>query len=1167
MPLLLFVSVHMAAQSVTDQPSLTQVTPPSPNAASLGKFGDIPVTMATGLPQISVPIYSYKNFEGTLSLNISLDYHPGGIKVDEMASDVGAGWNLNAGGAVTRTRRGIPDEITAYGFMNSPSITDEVQGNLLYTGQYYPNYFGEVNSSVYDGQNDIFSYNFAGYTGRFMFGKNGDFLLLTPSNIKVTPLIVSNEIVKFTIVDEQGKTYIFDAVERSDNGSAATYHIHTSAWYLTKIIAPSATDSIVLSYEQEWSRYTAGKFVTMTYSPSGANPPSKTQETSYTTVITNGVRLKNISFTSGITVNFVYDAAFRTDQVSTSQMSRLKQINITDGQYTRGYNLYHDYSVNKLTLKKVLPFSAGGEISGYEFSYYNALPGILTDAQDHWGYYNNNTGDFLPPYHDKYGFNIPGGNRSTDPERVKYGSLTRMKYPTGGYTDFEMEANTAEDPRLSDTTVNIITTKSNSIGGLYVTNTTPLTQSFTFNGDAGTTGAFTVNLFQDGSASGSGTKAIVVQLRNSANAILSTQTIVNDLSLTYKDYAFSQINMSPGTYSFYIYTQNLVYSNYISIGWTEDHSKSPDTTRTVTKNLYIGGLRIKSIKDYDGIHTWPASARTYEYVKKNSAVSSGSLGIIPEYSYTGFYEFWPHNHNEGEFFPDPIYKYHGNSGPYVIVRVSSPTQSLATINGSPVTYSRVVENYLNNGVSNGYKESYFASYPSGGLSGYNGYPFTPPDIVDWGFGELLKEVIYNKDNDSVKTTVNEYQTYTYPYYNNTTRLLNFTSIAVAPVVFEFNATSTFNFNSWGQAEKPIYYLVRTFTPSSGRKDLVKTVVTEYQNGIGITDTTRLVYDNLFNVKTTTRYNSKGEKIEFVKYFPYEYTTSVATTMVAQNMYGMEIGNELWKTIGTTKYLINGMVNQYISTSSGIRKGGAAKFLSATPVLSTSVAAFNAGSFIRDANLFKDFLSFSQYSDKGNVIEQSMVNGMKSAYIYGYNGHYLVAEVSNASYSEVAFSSFEESGKGNWAYSGAPVADAGAMVGKRVYSLSNGAITKSGLISGKSYIVSYWSKNGAATVSGSTVVQGPVRNGWTLYTHTLTAGSTGVTIQGNATIDELRLYPADANMKTFTYQPLYGMIALSDPKSNYAFYEYDGFGRLKVVKDLDGKILEVYDYQYQASITK
>src|SRR5436190_13227765 len=88
--------------------NVMQPTVPSPTAASLGKFGEIPVSYFTGVPNISIPLFTAKG--KTLDLPISLSYNASGIKVEDIGGWVGAGWSLEAGGVITRTVRGIVDE-------------------------------------------------------------------------------------------------------------------------------------------------------------------------------------------------------------------------------------------------------------------------------------------------------------------------------------------------------------------------------------------------------------------------------------------------------------------------------------------------------------------------------------------------------------------------------------------------------------------------------------------------------------------------------------------------------------------------------------------------------------------------------------------------------------------------------------------------------------------------------------------------------------------------------------------------------------------------------------------------------------------------------------------------------------------------------------------------
>src|SRR5262245_35313882 len=105
----LLLTVRVIAQNPVS-PGLTKLTPASPNTASLGKYGEIPVGYYTGITNINIPLFNIKSRE--LELPVSLSYHAGGIKIEEQASWVGLGFSLNAGGVITRNVRGLPDDYT-----------------------------------------------------------------------------------------------------------------------------------------------------------------------------------------------------------------------------------------------------------------------------------------------------------------------------------------------------------------------------------------------------------------------------------------------------------------------------------------------------------------------------------------------------------------------------------------------------------------------------------------------------------------------------------------------------------------------------------------------------------------------------------------------------------------------------------------------------------------------------------------------------------------------------------------------------------------------------------------------------------------------------------------------------------------------------------------------
>jgi hypothetical protein len=73
------------------------VIPPSPDAASLGRYGEFPVSLSKGTPNIAIPIYTLQS--GSLSVPISLNYHASGVRVNDVSSSVGLSWSLLAGGA------------------------------------------------------------------------------------------------------------------------------------------------------------------------------------------------------------------------------------------------------------------------------------------------------------------------------------------------------------------------------------------------------------------------------------------------------------------------------------------------------------------------------------------------------------------------------------------------------------------------------------------------------------------------------------------------------------------------------------------------------------------------------------------------------------------------------------------------------------------------------------------------------------------------------------------------------------------------------------------------------------------------------------------------------------------------------------------------------------
>ncbi|MCG8373396.1 MAG: hypothetical protein MI700_07680, partial [Balneolales bacterium] len=215
----LTLTSHSYAQSLAelDYPSFQ-----SPEAYSLGKYGDIPVSLYTGVPDISIPLYALT--DGEVSVPISLSYHAGGIRVEEKASWVGLGWALNAGGVITRTVVDEADDnphaarsefnVDAIGSYHSRVLHDDAFWNNPHSDSLR---LADSDYREFDSEPDIFFYNFLGYTGQFFLPEkpqSGTPIALTSSHskIKIVPEFNNDDyIYRWSVVDENGIKYEFDA--------------------------------------------------------------------------------------------------------------------------------------------------------------------------------------------------------------------------------------------------------------------------------------------------------------------------------------------------------------------------------------------------------------------------------------------------------------------------------------------------------------------------------------------------------------------------------------------------------------------------------------------------------------------------------------------------------------------------------------------------------------------------------------------------------------------------------------------------------------------------------------------------------------------------------------------------------------------------------------------
>jgi hypothetical protein len=273
------------------QETIPEVIPPSPDAAALGKYGNIPVGLHTGVPQIDIPLYTIKS--GSLTLPISISYHASGIKVNEIASWVGLGWSLNAGGAVSRSVVGGCDE-TGF-WVNSIKRASELSSaDYDYT---------LMMANGADGESDLYFYNFGGRSGKFVYGKEGgaNKVLIIPKE----PLKIDFFTNHFEIIDEFGTKYIFSAVEVIQTLDGDVWMPFNSSYFLTDIFSADGKDNIHLSYTNDGTYTDTSPTFSETIGQlcTGAGPPQSQYQSAVSTGSSSrmieAVRLSEITFANG----------------------------------------------------------------------------------------------------------------------------------------------------------------------------------------------------------------------------------------------------------------------------------------------------------------------------------------------------------------------------------------------------------------------------------------------------------------------------------------------------------------------------------------------------------------------------------------------------------------------------------------------------------------------------------------------------------------------------------------------------------------------------------------------------------------------------------------------------------------------------------------------------
>jgi YD repeat-containing protein len=985
-PMLLIVSILLADFQIgAGQYQPTKVIPPSPEASSVFKFTEVPVTYFSGLANTSVPLFDIK--AGSVNIPVNLSYHARGVRVEEIAPRVGIGWSLNYGGMISRQARGLSDDI-------SPGYL---------TRNFYNNVFTDVNvnasvnnsysMNAIDLEPDMFFFEAAGLSGKFMFDQSdGSVLLQSYSDTRIVPIKTNSEITGWIVTDKEGNKYYFgvskdqlrtavdyDIVQNysfstamASLGSSETRPINT--WHLMDI-ETATNDLIQFTYEIEQSVY-----YKRNYDQNISDAPGAICY--FSQIHGRQNQIKDISFRNGKIV-FTRSATEREDIQNAYALDKVELFDKNDA-LVKGYSFQYQYPSavqdnNQLDyLKSTLPSDkrlflqsiqetgrSGATIPPYVFTYSNIqLPNRFSNSQDAWGFYNGAAnGRFLTFM--QYSGPV---DRTVDTVKSEAGLLKKITYPTGGSVSFTYEQNKAVPPAYMNSLL---------FPAVNPTETVPVLAGFLRHPDYYDAATNTYsNEFTIG-PNKIGPVTFNFELpwcgtQNDEPSVCNYRVRLEGDGLNYFLYppgGIQTLNINPGTYKLIVKApaghDPSDYRNafFADIRWNEERNVVNEPNL-----LLAAGKRIKRIeyRNQDGT----AKVKEFEYANPATGKPSGILFGLPNF-----------------YFILRTVIINGAPAPIVDKYGSLPGSPLCNLQGNSVGYSHVTE-YDGDGISNTGKIEYkFTTTEDGGK--FYKFPYCTPIDNEWLRGKIDSMRVFEKTSTGYtlkKETVNKYAyagepqveaiffTPFLPQGQNHVYSKDRKKFYLPLITFTKDTLFPYNFE--------VYY------QTGGVMDLYQSTETEYiQGGSTLTKQTDYTFDynkHYQSIGNETT-DSRGNKLVTKLYYPPDLTSRTAAE---QKLVDLNRISTPVKTESIVRQLETDTELSKVTTYNSFKDWGSNII---TPELVQS--ATNANPLENDAQFF----SFDNY---GNPTEVAERDGVHVVYLWGYSSQYPVAKVVAGDYNSV-----------------------------------------------------------------------------------------------------------------------------------------------------------------------
>jgi len=1101
--------------------SRLDIIPHSPEAESLGKYGVLPVTLYSGTPQISIPLFEIKT--PTISVPFALQYSYNGCKPNEMATSIGLGWTLSGTGVITRIIKGKFDEdMGSTGSFDSYGSLDP-----LYVDQ---SYLISVGISSADAEPDEFKFNIGKYSGDFII-MNGKAYISRCPNIKISPLKVNGSIVSFLLIDEEGNQYLFEDAEVTHGKNQPT---HKSAWYISRIISANKQDTISFSYTGYTYKQPTTIYDSYSVSHSDCNP-SQVDQGTLSTNASNGafvdaLLLQSVSCKYS-SLNFELNT-IRQDLVGSTDAKRLTSITMqaTGSELVRKITLNQSYFTNnsRLKLNSVVLEDVN---KSYFFNYEDtSFPEIASRAIDLYGYYNGENGNtnLFPLGCFSTSSILSPANRNANKQYGKIGILKSIIYPTGGFSEFTWEQN-----KIGHIPEPVVTKPTLAVVCEYNVNDS--------HNDITTNRAnFTIGVGQKIKVTCSNYDEVyptipILQILSGSKPIYTSPLLIYP-----NDNNSDSIYLSPGTYSLMVQCQKGI--------WKVDGRIEYVVYTTDLSHITDGpGLRIQQIASYDNKNTkTPLFTDSYNYndgqVNMSDAINSYGLetrgvgGSVYNTCYFASIRSALSDYDNEQFYYSKVTKTSKNAqitgktdyeyikSPYIqdIILHSEIDYKYENSQFSPVSskvcdYKHILKNSWHTlkaaktlmvgastcPVTNSSWVSTLASPDlTQACSLTEIYSLTSQDVVNVGFTLLSQEKNTNYDGNGQNGIVSQTDYY-YDNPNQTypTQIVNQNS-AGEQITTQFKYPLDYNWNAVKMPDEineiyknEIQTAINTFYTSRTK---LLTELAPYQLYISCSAANKSTFSSI-----VSKYHYVNDFYNASNTAAIKRNTSITDFSTALNT-GITSNSIQWQKAVLWMQL-NNMTSPVIEKIVSIKKtNGDELLLSATRneyLLSNDAVVLEKiqQTEINNRLLKSNFLSnqdnyyklkfTNKYDSHLKLITQTGPENLPKNYLWGYNGLYPVAEIKGSDYSTIS-----------------------GLVNKEILNNISGTYTEQELL---------------------TELQ-KIRTGL------------------NGTISLIN---------TFTYDPFWGMLSKTDARGIRSHFGYNDFGQLSQISDNRENIVKEFIYHY------